>query len=400
MFDGVENSVFESQVLRVSEKLICSEKFNKVILLSFQTNISRAKEIISKLAVPEGIEFVFQKKLPFFGTLSLERCVEITSSEIFKLFPDSIYARGPIAGYLCINALGKIKDENILLKNKKELPELVIQAQGLLAKEYEYTAGQARWNPFLFPIRWFVKRQLESIEKKVYGEPSLSKLAFPVKIRSITPALSDYLIEEFGANPRRINLADKEKISPLSKDTVKKYRQESRIKLGIDQEAKVYCYNGTTKPWQCPKETVELFCQKLKADPKAHLLIVSQDKDVFASIIKKKEIPAANYSLVTTHNQLDLYKLLCAADVGMIIRHDHPINWVSKPIKVLDYLTCGLEIEHNNTISWVIEAAERAARNTSIKVEAARLEEKKPKIQTRPMKKAVVRKSKDQSVLS
>ncbi len=400
MFDGVENSVFESQVLRASEKLICSEKFSKVILLSFQSNISRAKEIVSKLSVPEGIEFIFQKKLPFFGTLSLERCVEITSAEIFKLFPDSIYARGPIAGYLCINALGKIKDENLLLKNKKEFPELVIQAQGLLAKEYEYTTSHARWNPFLFPIRWFVRRQLESLERKVYGEPSLAKLAFPVKIRSITPALSDYLIEEFASSPRRIHLIEKEKISPLSKDTVKKYRQDTRSKLGIDQDAKVYCYNGTTKPWQCPKETVELFCQKLKDDSKAHLLIISQDKEVFASIIKKKGIPAANYSLVTTHNQLDLYKMLCAADVGIIIRQDHPMNWVSKPIKVLDYLACGLEIEHNSTIAWVIEAAERAARNSSIKVEAARLEEKKPKVQTRPMKKTVVRKSKNQSALS
>lgn len=402
MFDGVENSVFDSQVLRSCQRLIEAGKFEKVVLLSFQKNISRAKEVISRLDVPKGVEFVLHSRLPFFGSLSLERSVEITSSEIFKLFPDAIYARGPIAGYLCINALGKIKDENVLIKNKKELPELIIQAQGLLAQEYQYCNKQAKWNPFLFPVKWFIKKQLESIEKKVYGEQFLGKLACPIKIKSITQALSDYLVEEFGASPRRILQADKEKTPALSKETIKSYRQLSRATLGITEQTRVYCYNGTAKPWQCPKETIELFCKKLEKDPSAHLLIISQDKDVFETMIKKKGIPAANYSLFTTHNQADLHKLLCAADVGIIIRESHPINWVSKPIKVLDYLACGLEVEHNNTISWVIETLEKLAKSTPIKVEGARLDEevKKPKLQTRPMKRIVVRKTKNQSALS
>lgn len=355
LFDGVENSVFESQVLRVAGEQAGSRKFGKVVILSFQSDLSKAKELLSKLELPDEVEFVFHRKLPFFGTLSLESCIDGVSNEIFKTFPNTIIARGPVAGYVCAKALGKVRDEKELLKNKKDLPELIIQARGLLAKEYEYVNRASQWNPFLFPVRWFIKKQLESVEKTAYGEKHLGKLPFSVKIQSVTQSLSDYLVEEFGASPRRLSVSKTDVVQPLSSDQVKKYRKESRSQLGLNQTDKVYCYVGSAKAWQCPEETVDFFCKKRAEDKFAHLLVISQDKESFDKIIKGKGLEPDAYTLVTAKSQKELYKILSAADIGILLREDHPINWVSRPTKVLDYLACGLKVEHNSTVSWVVD---------------------------------------------
>ncbi len=356
--DGVENSVFESQVLRTIGRHLDSKRFGKVVVLAFQADISRAHQYLSELEVPDGVEFVFCKRLPFFGTISLENCVEAASNQIFKIFPDVIYARGPISGYICIKALEAFKDDSYLRENKDRLPKLIIQSRGLLTKEYEYVNRFSSWNPFLFPVRWFIAKRLEYLEKVSYSENSVGRLPYQVTIEAVTPALGDYLVEEFGASRSRISFAMDDFPTPLSKDEVKKNRDASRLALGLTPLSKVYCYAGSAKAWQCPEKTVKWFAEKLKENSDAYLLVISRDKDFFESLIEKVGIPPANYTVVTICNQKDFYKALCAADVGLLFREDHPINWVARPVKAMDYMACGLSIEHNSTVRWVIENAD------------------------------------------
>ncbi len=355
VFDGIENSVFQSQVLNVAGRQITAGIFTKAVILSFEKSVSTAQKLASRLNIPEGIELVVYPKLPFFGSLGLQSCVEAACNQIFKLFPHTIFARGPIAGYICLKALNKTQDEQALSQKREELPKLIIQARGLLKKEYEYANRFGIWNKLLFPVKWFIARQLESVERFTYAETTLAKMQVSVKIEAVTEYLANYLVEEFAADYKRIIFAKQDAILPLDATLITKNRQESRAKLGLSDEAKVYCSSGSAKPWQCIKETLELFCKKLEADSSAYLLMISTDKAACEAVLKQLNVPAQNYCLTVAENPQQYFKTMCAADVGLLMREENIINWVSKPTKVIDYLACGLKIEHNNTVAWVID---------------------------------------------
>jgi len=128
----------------------------------------------------------------------------------------------------------------------------------------------------------------------------------------------------------------------------------------------------------------------MEKDPKVFLLVISLDKAAFEAIIKEKGIAPENYAVVSTRGQKELFKVLAIADVGILIREDHPMNWASRPTKVMEYLACGLTVEHNSTVRWVIDvvseqeaAIERKAeeatklKKTASKITAAK---KAPKV--------------------
>lgn len=360
VFDEIDNSVFQSQILNVAGKQCEANLFAKIFILSFEKNILAAKNKLTEFSIPNGVEFILAPKLSFFGKMSLQSCVEAACNQIFKIFPTSIIARGPLAGFICLKALDKVKDEQALLQDQHALPQLIIQARGLLKQEYTFAGKFSLWSKVFFPVRWYIAKQLESIEKYVYSEESLSKMAFSVQIETVSQYLADYLIKEFGATPKRILPAKHDLIECLPSAIIAKNRKETRSKLGLRDDVKVYCYAGSAKPWQCAKETVELFKQKLADDPFAYFLILTQDQTEFAVILKQLEIPEQNYYLTTLSNSSKYLKAVCAADVGVILREENIINWVSRPTKVLDYLACGLTIEHNNTVAWVINALSEA----------------------------------------
>ena len=56
---------------------------------------------------------------------------------------------------------------------------------------------------------------------------------------------------------------------------------------------------------------------------------------------------------ITTISHADIYRYLAAADAGIVLRESHPINWVSRPTKILEYQAAGLAIVHNNTIGYI-----------------------------------------------
>jgi hypothetical protein len=360
LYDGIENSVFQSQILQVANEQLQSKFFEKIVILSFENSLSAAQELLSKMPIHHGLEFSLLKKTAFIGAFSLESCIEAACNQIFKIFPQQIIARGPIAGYIALKALCRVQDERQLLQNPNELPKLTIQARGLLAKEYEYSQQFASWNPFMLPVRWFIAKQKLAVEKAVYAESNLAKMPFEVTIEAVTGYLADYLVEEFGASPQRIQIAQNDLVPHLSAKQLQQYRQQSRHKLGLVESSLVYCYAGSAKPWQYCNETVELFWELFENNPITYFLILTTEPDYFTNLLKAKNIPADNFAVITTHDQEEYLKLMCAADIGVILRQDHVINWVARPTKVLDYLACGLKLKHNNTIGWVIEVGNQA----------------------------------------
>jgi hypothetical protein len=53
-----------------------------------------------------------------------------------------------------------------------------------------------------------------------------------------------------------------------------------------------------------------------------------------------------------------IYHYLAAADIGIIFRKPHIINWISRPTKILEYQAVGLKIIHNNTVAMLADHKE------------------------------------------
>ena len=333
VYDGIKNSVFQSQVLAPLLNELDERTDLNIKLVCFEKDLAEAKQFATTLNINPRLELIFFKKYPFFGKPSMMYAIKCFRGYLKIDSPDQIIARGPLAGYIVLKALS----------NKFNIPTIV-QARGLCAEEYRYSVQKTKgaikkiWDEFIF-------KSMGKIEHYVY---SSSK----IKIEAVSPALKDYLVKQFHAEPANILIAVRDIPKSVDKCQAVVWRGQVRDELNIPDDATVYCYSGSFKPWQCAEQTVECFAFEYFKDPSLFMLVLTQDIEPFKHELERLKIPASNYRILNVQPQ-DLNKYLCAANFGMLIREADIINWVSRPTKMLEYQACGLKIIHNNTVAWL-----------------------------------------------
>ena len=358
IYDGVTNSVFSSQVLQPLLNLLKENNNLEITLVSFEKEKPSTKTLINLIPAHEKLHFVLCRKLPFFGTLSL-RFATYQLKKLLKIMPtDQIIARGPLAGWITIKAIKKLKNNPspiwvtkfwrsrwLRIINK---PTLQIQARGLCAQEYRFAHQYLKENFAKKLLRKFIFNELNKIELKTYKASTLQNST----IESVSSALKQYLVTNFGANPSKIKIATKDIPQKITRKEKEILRKKIRNKLGISQDSNVYCYSGSSKPWQCLPTTLDYFLSEYKKNPKSFLLILSLDKKNIEKLIEAKKIPPKNYALLAVSPE-ELSAYLAASDIGFLFRDKDIINWVSRPTKMLEYQAAGLKVIHNNTVAWL-----------------------------------------------
>ncbi|MCL4361221.1 hypothetical protein M1446_02595 [Candidatus Dependentiae bacterium] len=323
--DGIQNTVFESQVII---PLLKKKENYKICLVSYE---KESKDLEQKY--PE-IKFVIFKTNIFLTKLSLIPSIFKLKKFLKNFDSYDLIARGPVAGYIC----QKSADKNC--KN------LTIQARGLLAQEYFYVRRNENFiKKFLHFIR---ARSYHNLEKCVYNKKNNSF------IESVTPALKDFLISNYKARPENIDIAKYDIPEKITPEKFQTNRIKVRQSLNIQENIEVYCYNGSAHAWQCPEQMIKFFKLKLDENPNSFLLILSQNKNYFEKLLKQYSLPQNSYKVLTLKHDI-VFEYLCAADYGIIFREKHIINWVARPTKVLEYQAAGLKILHNNTVKLLID---------------------------------------------
>jgi hypothetical protein len=344
VYDGILNSVFQSQVLMPLIKKVEKSEDLEVCIVSFEKQIPPLKTILS-LCDNEHIHIVAKKRPLFLGQFSLLLPIRQLSKFLKETPSTKIIARGPLAGYITINALKKTKQPAI--------DEIIIQARGLAAEEFKYTNSLKKQNVLkkvFNPARY---KKLKNIEFEAYKKRNDAHLN-NMKIEVVSPALKDYLIKTFDADENKITMAHEDIPHKIDKEKIKEWRKATREELEIPQDAIVYCYSGSARPWQCIDETIDYFKKAYKKNKNNFLLILSQDKEEIEDKLKKAKLPEHSYKILSVEPK-NLYVYLAAADYGLLFRHKDIINWVSRPTKMLEYQAVGLKIIHNNTIEWLSE---------------------------------------------
>ncbi len=343
IYDGIENSVFQSQVLKPLLASLKQDVDLEITLVSFESRRLSGSLITSLIPAHPRLHFVMFGRLPFFSTISLWLALYHMKRFFKGQHFDTVMCRGPLAGYVALHCLK-------MLPEQSQPDNVIVQARGLCAQEYRYAYLKGQ---HIFFKRWlhaWIYQALENVERDVFAPQKRD--ASHVLIESVSPALKDYLVQHFYTDPKVITIAQKDIPAHIDRHDTVHWKESIRAKLGIAHDATVYCYCGSFKPWQCIPEIIVYFIEQQKKNTKSFLLILTQDVNKFREELAKYQISQEHY-VITSVEQEELFKFLAAADFGMLFREKDIINWVSRPTKMLEYQAAGLKIVHNNTIAWL-----------------------------------------------
>lgn len=323
IYDSTDNSVFESQLLQPLQqwRAACANRTATIISCEQQPH--------NRPMQRAGIECIYVKRLPYIGRISLWYAALRVYLFVRNLHTYELFARGPFAGYIARTAA------------TSSCTHITIQARGLAAQEYRFSQEQ-RGNRSLFTRLRIAL--LEAVERNVYGteQPRIT-------IQAVSPALRDYLVTQFNAPAAQITIAQEDIPQPLEDNVRATYRTAIRTQLHIAPDIRLYCYNGSYKPWQCPSQTLQFFKDVLTTDATAHLLILSQDCAAFAQACMHLSLPKDTYTILAVQSH-EVIEYLAACDIGMLFRQQDIINFTARPTKALEYYASGCIIVHNNTI--------------------------------------------------
>ena len=334
LYDSITNSVFEGQVKKLLQKKAAENPYRPVHLVTFEPRTFAIQKDIKSMRI------TYLKRMPFIGWPTLLYATKQLTS-FLRLFPEySIIARGPIAGVITQRSV-----------RNTACTQLIIQARGLLAQEYEYMHTREKSSTIAQFVHRFRAAQLSKVETQAYRkQASINKT-----IEAVSPALKERLTNVYNTDSSTITVATDDIPLPIDSTQKSTWRSVIRKKLLISEDWTVYCYNGSAKPWQKPGDTIAFFKDTLKKKPHSFLLILTTDVSVFEILIGDSIAP--NHYTIISVNHDEVYQYLCASDYGLLFRDDHVINWISRPTKALEYRAAGLEIIHNNTVSFLIDNA-------------------------------------------
>lgn len=323
IYDSTDNSVFESQLLQPLLQWRAARANRSATIISCE------QQPDNRPAQRAGIDCIYIKRMPYIGRISLWYAALRVYLLVRNLPSYELFARGPFAGYIARTSA------------TSTCTHIILQARGLAAQEYRFVCEQQGNRSPLMRLRMAL---LEALERNVYrtNHPQLT-------IQAVSPALRDYLITQFNARAERITLAQEDIPQPLDLAVRATYRAAVRAQLNIAPDIRLYCYNGSYKPWQCPYQTLQFFSNELKTYPTAHLLIISKDREAFNKACWHYDLPKESYTVITTQSH-EVIKHLAACDIGMLFRQGDIINFTARPTKALEYYAAGCVIVHNGTI--------------------------------------------------
>ncbi len=344
VYDSIHHSIFEGQVLAPLVKKLNAGICTRIHIISFEETLSPAVLTAYKkfsTVEPRITLTLFKRPRFIIQTLLWQQSYQLKKF-LKKILGDyQVCARGPFAGIIAKQAV------------TSACTTVTIQARGILAEEHSYTHKNSMGIRAL--VHTLRTQQLYSLEKNAYTPPAESSGSF--FIEAVSPALKAYLINTYNIPEQVFTVPQYDTPSPILPEEKQMYRKKIRTQLNIPKDAPVYIYNGSLKAWQCPHETIAAFKKAIANDSTSIFLALTQDHALMRVLLEQAEIPTNSYRLLHVPQQ-EVLTYLCAGDYGLLFREPHPLNWVSRPTKLLEYQAVGLYILHNNTIQLLASSNE------------------------------------------
>lgn len=116
----------------------------------------------------------------------------------------------------------------------------------------------------------------------------------------------------------------------------------SDYQLKAERIPQSFVYIGGISKWQCFEETVKLYSQLKSDDSVFHIITLDVEKanQIVEDIIGKDE----HITVYSIKERNKIPELLSQFQYGFLLRKQSPVNYVSSPIKFLEYLSCGVNV--------------------------------------------------------
>ena len=115
---------------------------------------------------------------------------------------------------------------------------------------------------------------------------------------------------------------------------------------GLEKEKDSFVYIGGMSAWQRVDIMLQMFNQILEYKPNARLYIATLEKEVAQKEVEKyldsKYLNSIEILSIT--NRAEISSFLSTKEYGFLIREDIVVNNVSSPIKLAEYLSCGVNV--------------------------------------------------------
>ncbi len=116
-------------------------------------------------------------------------------------------------------------------------------------------------------------------------------------------------------------------------------RRAARARLRVADDAVLIAYLGGMSAWQMAEESALLVRALAEAQPGLRALFLTHEADAARAILKRVD---ATDVLVRSAPSGDAHLTLAAADYGLLLRRNDPVNRVACPVKFGEYLACGV----------------------------------------------------------
>lgn len=114
-----------------------------------------------------------------------------------------------------------------------------------------------------------------------------------------------------------------------------------------------FTYVGGMSAWQRFDIMLEMFQKILAFKPSAHFYVATGELEKVIELINL-HIPPENHSKISVRSINDrktMQDFLNTMEYGFLIRDDDPVNNVSSPIKLAEYLSCGVNVIISNAVT-------------------------------------------------
>lgn len=315
---GVKNPVFESQVVNWLRGIgRCGVRVYLAAIEIFDVRMD--DEIRQRLGVlrPDFSGLIHMRGMPQVGRLTSRWDAFRLAGKAEKqwgLGPRAVvHARGHFGSF---TALSAFKGRRVVSDLRGLVSEEVRRYPGLGMRKY---------------LSGFRTREIETMERRIMDRSDC--------ILCVSEAFKGHLMEKYPAAEKKIG------VIPTVVDTDRfRYdagaRERLRGRLGIGDRT-VFVYSGGLSGWQLPGKVVGLFLKIKKRMPAAFLIFLTHHPQAAGRYLHG--LDEKDYFLGrSAHAEVPGY--LNAADVGLILREDSPVNRVAAPVKFGEYLCCGLPV--------------------------------------------------------
>ncbi|MEM5551706.1 hypothetical protein WNY63_13300 [Pseudoalteromonas neustonica] len=107
-----------------------------------------------------------------------------------------------------------------------------------------------------------------------------------------------------------------------------------------------YCYIGGMSEWQKVDWMLKYMNGVFQIDNQASLKIATRDKlkatELVLNFIDKKYLDRV--TVVSLSNESEVEEFLSGVEFGFLLREESNVNYVSSPIKLAEYLSCGVNV--------------------------------------------------------